>query len=146
MGWNSQTIEPLRHVNFKPFTKFSNKHSSDIINPLWPGNTIWSEIWSINWFGYQNLCSGFHFWCSPCGTRKCMNHIWKREPTSNIISTSNNTGQEHLENIVVPKTLEFIMCVKKVLFTRESMVYYQTLLLCTFIQLKKTKCNQIILS
>ena len=35
--------------------------------------------------------------------------------------------------------MKFIICVKKVLFIRESMVYYQTLLLCTFIQLKK--CN-----
>ena len=70
---------------------------------------------------------------------KCINHIWTTEPIPNIISTCNNTGQGHIENIFLPKTLKFIICVKKVLFIRKSMVYYQTLLLCTFTQLKK--CN-----
>ena len=130
------TIEPMHHVNFEPFTKFSNKNSSASISTLWPGNTIWSEIRSINWFGYQKLCSGFHFWCSSCWTQKCMNHIWTTEPIINIISTCIYTGQEYIENIFLPKTLKFIICVKKILFIRKSMVYYQTLLLCTFTQLK----------
>ena len=74
---------------------------------------------------------------------------WRHEQKSEVTTLGhpddfglpdvNNTGPEHLENIFRPKTLKFIICVKKVLFIRESMVYYQTLLLCTFIQLKK--CN-----
>ena len=51
--YQSSTVEPLHHVYFQPFKKFSPKHTSDVINPLSSSNTTWSRTWLIYWFRYH---------------------------------------------------------------------------------------------